>query len=63
MFEVGKYLEMQTDKSLFDFIWKDCIVQNEEIAIELHKILTNNVSFAATKKICQFTLIELLNLF
>ncbi len=40
MFEVGKYLEMQSDKRLFNFIWNDCIDQrSKDIALELHKIL------------------------
>ena len=51
MFEVGKYLEMQKDKSLFNFIWKDCIdVKMKDIAIELHKILNDNIGFFAAKE-------------
>ena len=65
MFEVGKYLEMQTDKSLFNFIWKDCIdFKMKEIAIELHKILTdNNGFFAAKENLPVYTPSELSNLF
>lgn len=51
MFEVGKYLEMQSDKSLFNFIWKDCIdAKMKDIAIELHKILNDETGFFAAKE-------------
>lgn len=65
MFEVGKYLEMQKDKSLFNFIWKDCIdVKMKDIAIELHKILNDNIGFfAAKEKLPVYSYLELSSVF
>ena len=65
MFEVGKYLEMQTDKRLFNFIWGDCIdVRSRDMALELHKILTDKKGyFAAVEKLPVYTPSELTKIF
>ena len=65
MFEVGKYLEMQSDKSLFNFIWKDCIDNDlKTLALELHKILIDKVGyFAAEEKLPVYTPAKMLEIF
>lgn len=65
MFEIGKYLEMQSDKRLFNFIWGDCIdSRSKEIAIELHKIMTDKVGiFAHQENIPVYTPPEIREVF
>lgn len=48
MFEVGKYLEMQQDKRLFNYIWKECVDEcARNMALEFHKILTDKNGYYA----------------
>jgi len=65
MFEVGKYLEMQTDKRLFNFIWGDCVDERScNMALELHKILSDKKGyFAAVEKLPVYTPSELAKIF
>lgn len=65
MFEAGKYLQMQSDPKLFNFIWKDCLNQAKvDIAIELHKILKDDVAvYAPVDSLPVYTPKELLTVF
>ena len=48
MFEVGKYLQMQNDKSLFNHIWDECLDERAvSIAKELHKVLQDTTGVCA----------------
>ena len=61
MFEIGKYLEMQKDKALFNHVFGDCLDhQSVSIATELHKILSDDVGlYAAAENLPVYTPEEL----
>ena len=47
-FEAGKYLEQQSDKTLFNHIFKEYVdADSREIVIELHKILHDSIGYYA----------------
>ena len=65
MFEAGKYLQMQKDKELFNFIWTECLDKEmTESAKELYKIVNDvNGLYAMADNLPVYTPTELLSHF